>query len=93
MMTVTDTIKSQRRYRTTRRIVQIIGITASIFSRVLLAQDTINGVVWYPPIQISESAYNAFSPSIALSGNDTVHVTWHQGYPVRLPYRRSLMVE
>ena len=89
MMTVTDTIKSQRRYRTTRRIVQIIGITASIFSRVLLAQDTINGVVWYPPIQISESAYNAFSPSIALSGNDTVHVTWHQGYPVRLPYRRS----
>jgi hypothetical protein len=58
-------------------------------SQSLRAQDTVNGVLWYPPIQLSESAYNAFIPSIALSGDDTIHFTWHQGYPVRLPYRRS----
>jgi hypothetical protein len=45
-------------------------------SQSLRAQDTVNGVLWYPPIQLSESAYNAFIPSIALSGDDTIHFTW-----------------
>ncbi len=58
-------------------------------SQPLRAQDTVNGVLWHPPIQLSESAYNAFIPSIALSGDDTIHFTWHQGNPFRLPYRRS----
>ncbi len=59
-------------------------------SQPLRAQDTVNGVLWHPPIQLSESAYNAFIPSIALSGDDTIHFTWHSESPIRLPYRRSV---
>lgn len=54
------------------------------------AQDTINGVVWYPSVQLSDAAYDAVIPSIALGSENAVHLTWHAGgAPFRLPYRRS----
>jgi hypothetical protein len=35
--------------------------------------------------------HDAYQPKIALTGNDTVHVTWRHEYGfVRLPYRRSI---
>ncbi|MBI5216736.1 MAG: DUF1573 domain-containing protein [Ignavibacteriae bacterium] len=52
-------------------------------------QDTTDGIVWYPPIQLSDSGFNAFIPTIALSGNDTVHVTYYGGGK-RLAYARSV---
>ena len=55
------------------------------------AQDTSCGIIWYPAIQLSDSTHNAYQPRIALSGDDTVHVTWWEDAPpgVRLPYIRS----
>ena len=57
---------------------------------VLISQDTADGIIWYPAIQLSDSTHNAHQPRIALSGKDTVHVTWSEDAPrVRLPYIRS----
>ncbi len=58
------------------------------------AQDTSCGIVWDAPILLSDTTYNAGSPRIALSGDDTVHITWwslsHVGTgELRLPYCRS----
>jgi len=50
--------------------------------------DTSCGIVWDAPILLSDTSVNAHSPQIALSGDDTVHVTW-EGAPERLPYSRS----
>ncbi len=69
---------------------RIVPFLLLLPSQSLRAQDTVNGVLWHPPIQISESHYDSYIPSIALSGDDTVHFTWHQGWPVRFPYRRSV---
>ncbi|MBI3193323.1 MAG: hypothetical protein HYZ34_02515, partial [Ignavibacteriae bacterium] len=55
------------------------------------AQDTTNGIVWHPPILLSNDTQNAFQPTIALTGEDTIHVTWFYGREnIRLPYRRSI---
>ena len=57
----------------------------------LFSQDTSNGIIWYPAIQISDSMQNAYEPKIALTGDDTVHITWEHEYDnVRLPYVRSI---
>ncbi|MDI6766217.1 MAG: sialidase family protein [Bacteroidota bacterium] len=48
-------------------------------------------ILWYPPIVLSDTNYDAYSPKIALSGDDTVHVTWWSGpYTLRLPYIQSI---
>lgn len=54
----------------------------------LYAQDTTCGIIWDEPILLSDTSYNAGSPHIALSGDDTVHIVWYAG-GTRLPYRRS----
>jgi hypothetical protein len=54
----------------------------------LQAQDTTCGIVWDEPILLSDSAYNANIPHIALSGEDIVHVIWVGGGR-RFPYARS----
>ena len=38
---------------------------------------------------ISSSAGDSYSPRIALTGDDTVHITWQWDGSVKLPYRRS----
>ena len=43
------------------------------------AQETNCGIVWYPAIQLSDSIEDGFKPHIALSGDDTVHVTYQWG--------------
>jgi hypothetical protein len=54
-------------------------------------QDTTCGIVWDQPILLSDTTYDAHSPKVALSGDDTVHVTWESGgTALRLPYRRSV---
>lgn len=66
-----------------------ILVAAFLFiPQALFAQDTINGVVWYPPMLLSDSLYDAYEPSIALSGEDTLHVTYEWG-GIRLAYCRS----
>lgn len=46
------------------------------------------GILWLPPVQLTDTSYSAYMPKIALSGDDTVHVTWWGG-GLRLPYARS----
>jgi hypothetical protein len=60
-----------------------IGLPDLIF-----AQDTTCGIIWDAPIVLSDTAYDAYSPKIALTGDDTVHVVW-EGGGMRLPYIRS----
>ncbi len=62
---------------------------------ILIAQDTIGGVIWYPPIQISEPGVSGVLPKITVSGEDTLCITWWSGYNdkgevTRLPLRRSI---
>jgi hypothetical protein len=45
---------------------------------------------WGAPIMISSPAGESYSPKIALSGDDTVHITWQWDYNTKLPYRRSV---
>lgn len=58
----------------------------------LLGQDTSCGIVWDPPVLLSDTSYDAHSPKIALSGDDTVHITWENATIARprLPYVRSI---
>lgn len=60
----------------------------------LFAQDTSCGIIWYPPIQLSDDTISSVIPRVALSGDDTVHVTWETNSPnytiMKLPYRRSI---
>lgn len=56
-----------------------------------LAQDTSCGILWEPPIQLTDTSYSAYMPKIALSGDDTIHVTWTEDYAKHnLPYCRSV---
>ena len=64
------------------------AILIFLSSQTLKAQDTIGGIVWYPPIQISDEIEYAGSPFIAASGDDTIHIT-HMLGGKKLPYRRS----
>ncbi len=59
-----------------------------LLSGELFAQDTTCGIIWDEPILLSDTNYNAHSPRIAISGNETVHATW-EGATERLPYSRS----
>jgi hypothetical protein len=65
---------------------------ASSHWQLSFSQDTTCSIIWYPAVQISDSSdNNIFTPLIALSGDDTVHVTW-KGFTnvkYRAPYRRS----
>ncbi|MBI3194809.1 MAG: hypothetical protein HYZ34_10150, partial [Ignavibacteriae bacterium] len=55
------------------------------------AQDTTDGIVWHEPILLSNGTQNAYAPVIALTGEDTLHVTWTHGIEnIRLPYCRSI---
>jgi hypothetical protein len=45
---------------------------------------------WDAPIMISSPAGDSYSPRIALTGNDTVHITWQWDHNTKLPYRRSV---
>ncbi len=45
----------------------------------LSAQDTTCAIIWDEPILLSDTNYNAHSPKIALSGDDTIHITWENG--------------
>ncbi|MDI6765380.1 MAG: hypothetical protein QME52_00905 [Bacteroidota bacterium] len=46
------------------------------------------GIVWEEPILLSDTAFDAHSPKIALSGDDNVHIVW-QGGGMKLPYIQS----
>jgi hypothetical protein len=72
--------------------VSIIFLVVSSSLGLAWAQDTSCGIIWDPPIQLSESTYWAISPKIALSGDDTVHVTFAPDYhcPYKVPYVRSI---
>lgn len=72
-----------------RNIVQVCLVVGLLVPLAAHSQDTTNGIVWYPAIQLSDTLTNSFQPTIALSGDDTVHVTWWGGSK-RLPYARSL---
>ena len=52
--------------------------------------DTTCGIIWDEPILLSDTTSDAYSPRIALSGNDTVHIIWENGpFTIRFPYARS----
>jgi hypothetical protein len=55
----------------------------------LKAQDTTCGIVWDEPILLSDSAYDAIKPHLAVSGEDIVHVIWAGGGR-NFPYARSI---
>ncbi len=64
-------------------------------SSLCLAQDTSCGIIWDDPILLSDTSFDAHSPKIALSGDDTVHMTWWSvarfgTSDVRLPYCSSI---
>jgi hypothetical protein len=52
-------------------------------------QDTTCGIIWDPTVLLSDSNDDSYSPKVALSGEDVVHVTWEPGIRPSLPYRRS----
>ncbi len=66
----------------------VAAIVIFLSNQILKAQDTIGGIVWYPPIQISNEIAYAGPAYVAASGNDTIHITYFGGGK-RLPYRRS----
>jgi hypothetical protein len=54
-----------------------------------VAQDPC-AIIWDPAVLLSDTNYNTNSPKIALSGDDTIHVTWQNAsHTIRLPYVRS----
>jgi hypothetical protein len=55
------------------------------------AQSDASGIIWDAPILVSDTSRNVRWPRIALSGNDTVHVSWYGTSPClpRLAYLRS----
>lgn len=55
------------------------------------AQDS-TCILWYPPVQLTDSTYSAYTPEIALTGDDSIHVSWWEGEGLqhRLPYIRSV---
>jgi hypothetical protein len=59
------------------------------FPVLIFSQDTTDGIVWEPPIQLTDTSYSAYMPKIALSGDDTIHVTWGGG-KLRIPYASSI---
>jgi len=69
-----------------------VSTIAIILSGISYCQDTANGIIWYPTIQLSDSTHDAYQPRIALSGDNTIHVTWHEDSPpgTKLPYARSI---
>jgi hypothetical protein len=61
------------------------------FTEHSFSQDTTDGIVWEPPIQLTDTSYSAYMPKIALSGDDTIHVTWKEDLSThRLPYARCI---
>lgn len=57
----------------------------------LFSQDTSSVTVWFPPVQLTDSTFDAYLPRIALSGDDTVHITWRESFAKhRIPYVRSM---
>ncbi|MDI6765378.1 MAG: T9SS type A sorting domain-containing protein [Bacteroidota bacterium] len=57
----------------------------------VFSQDTTCGIVWEPAIQLTNTSYSAYMPKIALSGDDTIHVTWVEDFSKhRLPYARCI---
>lgn len=46
------------------------------FTEHSFSQDTTDGIVWEPPIQLTDTSYSAGNPKIVLNGDDTIHVTW-----------------
>jgi len=55
----------------------------------LFSQDTANGIVWHPVVQISPNGIPCYAPIITTQGN-VVHITWKfSDGPLHFPYRRS----
>ncbi len=71
------------------RIIGVWFVLSLVIPAAVHSQDTTDGIIWYPPILLSDSTSNGYSPRIALSGDDTVHVTWEWG-GMRVPYARSI---
>ena len=71
------------------KIIYIILLSVIWYGSTVHAQDTSCGIIWYPIVQLSDSMNSDFTPRITLSGDDTIHVTWHPDYFIRLPYARS----
>ncbi|MBI5475245.1 MAG: T9SS type A sorting domain-containing protein [Ignavibacteriales bacterium] len=69
--------------------IKIFAITIFVIAlpTLIKAQDTTDGIVWEPPIQLTDTSYSAYMPKIALSGDDTIHVTWWGG--LKIPYASS----
>ncbi len=67
-----------------------------LLSNTIYCQDTVGGVIWYPPVHISGpiiEGLGAFMPHIASVGDDTLYVVWKTagvGQNIRLPFRRSV---
>jgi hypothetical protein len=73
------------------RLVVMLCTGLFLFTLQTFSQDTTDGIVWYPPIQLTDTSYSAYEPKIALSGDDTIHVTWKEDfYKHRLPYARCI---
>ncbi len=53
---------------------------------IIVAEDSRGGIIWYAPIELSDSAHNAYSPKIALSGDATDDVRWSSDDSVRNLY-------
>jgi len=66
-------------------LVTLSGVEGSL----LIAQDTSNGIVWYPPVQISPDGIPCYAPIITTQGK-VIHITWKfSDGPLRFPYKRS----
>jgi hypothetical protein len=65
------------------------------FPDLIFCQDTSNGIIWYPAIQLSDDTISSVSPQITSSGDDTVHITWKSfgTDKMKLPYAKIVSGE
>jgi len=70
-------------------VLTVLGLVLPIS---IFSQDTSCGIIWYPAIQLSDDTISSVLPRIAVSGDDTVHVTWTTNsadYTImKLPYTK-----
>ncbi len=66
----------------------VLSVLLVVCYNTVFPQDTTNGIIWYPAVLLSDTTINAFTPKIATTGDDTIHVTW-EGATERWPYSRS----
>jgi hypothetical protein len=86
----TDT--AQRLFSEMAHMKQVVILTLlfNLFPTTLVGQSTSCDIDWGLSILLSDTLIGAYKPLVALSGDDTVHVTWQNDYgSYRLPYARS----